>query len=102
MGWRGRRADPSLETLALRIGVEPRTIQRRITRLAKDGLLERVQRRDGHGVNKTNVHRLTPLVEKAKPFAIELLEERQARKRDKTARQKRKRLVLQLVRSKKT
>lgn len=92
---------PSKKTLADRINVKARTIQRRITRLVHDGLLERIERRDSHGGNKTNLYRLTPLVEKAKPFAIELLEASQARKREKAERQKRKRPVLQLVRSKK-
>lgn len=94
---------PSKRTLAQRIDVDPRTIQRRVTRLVKDGLLERVERRDhGHGGNKTNIYRLTPLVTKMKPFALELLEERQSRKRLKAEREQRKRPVLQIVRSKKS
>jgi DNA-binding transcriptional ArsR family regulator len=93
---------PSKKTIAQRIDVDPRTIQRRITRLAKDGLLDRVERRDGRGGNKTNIYRLTRLAEKAKPFALELLEEREARKRGKAERQRRKRPLLQLLRSKKS
>lgn len=93
---------PSKKTIAERIKVAPRTIQRRITRLVKDGLLERVERRDGHGGNKTNVYRLTPLVVKTKPFAVELLADREARKQKKAERQKRKRPMLELVRSKKS
>lgn len=93
---------PSKKSLAQRIHVDPRTIQRRITRLVKDGLLERIERRDRqHGGNKTNVYRLTPLIAKMKPFALELLEERESRKRQKAERQGRKRPVLQLLRSKK-
>jgi hypothetical protein len=90
---------PSKKTIAVRIGVDPRTVQRRIGRLVKDRLLDRVQRRDSGGGNKTNMYRLTPLATKAKPFALELLEERQARKLHKAERQRRKRPVLQVLRS---
>src|SRR5262249_14240099 len=60
---------PSKRSLAERIGVDARTIQRRIARMEHDGLIERVPRRSAHGGNKTNIYRLTPLIEKAKPFA---------------------------------
>ncbi|MBI3768134.1 MAG: helix-turn-helix domain-containing protein [Deltaproteobacteria bacterium] len=93
---------PSKKTIAQRIDVDPRTIQRRIARLVKDGLLDRVERRDVRGGNKTNIYRLTRLAEKAKPFALELLEEREARKRGKAERQRRKRPLLRLLRSKKS
>lgn len=102
--WRGpeNHPYPSKKTLAVRIGVKARTIQRRITRLVNDGLLDRVERRDNqHGGNKTNIYRLTPLAQKAKPFALELIEEREARKRVKAERQQRKRPVLHILRSKK-
>lgn len=90
---------PSKKSLAERIGVDARTIQRRIARMERDGLIERVPRRSAHGGNKTNVYRLTPLIEKAKPFARELLAERHARTQEKEARRKRKRARVTLVRS---
>jgi predicted transcriptional regulator len=92
---------PSKNTIALRIGVDPRTVQRRITRLVKDGLMERNERRADHGGNKPNVYRLTRLAERAKPYALELLEEREDRKRRKNERQRRKRPALAVLRSKK-
>ena len=59
------------------------------------------RRGHGHGGNKTNVCPLTPFIGKMKPFALELLEERESRKRQKAKRQWRTRPVLHLVRSKK-
>jgi hypothetical protein len=67
----------------------------------KASLLELVQRRDSHGGNKTNIYRLTSLAEKAKTFAVELLDEHDARKH-KSERQRRKRRVLRVLRSDKT
>jgi predicted transcriptional regulator len=79
---------PAKGTLAQRIGVCSRTIQRRIAALESHGLVERVERRSPSG-SKTNVYKLTGLIKEALPYAKEMLEAREKRKREKAARQQR-------------
>jgi DNA-binding transcriptional regulator YhcF (GntR family) len=95
----GNHPYPSKKSLAARIGVDSRTIQRRIARMERDGFIERISRHSSHGGSKTNVYRLTPLVEKAKPFARELIEERKGRAAEKDARRRRKRPQVRIIRS---
>ena len=67
---------PSKKTIAKAIGVDPRTIQRRIAALENDGLIERKQRRfKGHG-SKTNVYDLGGLIKEAIPYAQEKIQDR--------------------------
>lgn len=53
---------PSMATLALRIGVSERQVQRAVARLVKDGFLARVKRRT-KGIIASNAYDLSPLVE---------------------------------------
>jgi DNA-binding transcriptional regulator YhcF (GntR family) len=66
---------PAKATMAKTMGVDPRTIQRRIARLERDGLIRREQRRSELG-SRTNVYHLEGLIEAAKPFALEKLSQR--------------------------
>lgn len=81
---------PSKKTLADRIGVTPRTIQRRIARMESAGFIKRIERRDRNGGNRTNRYSFAGLIKEADPFAHEVLKEREKRKHEKSARDKRK------------
>lgn len=84
----GKLPFPSKKSIADAIGVEPRTVQRRITKMVKAGLLTRLERKDGHGGNKTNEYGFDGLRQKAEPYANELLKERAERKRVKSERER--------------
>jgi predicted transcriptional regulator len=53
---------PSMATLATRIGVSERQVQRSMVRLVKDGFLSKVKRRT-KGIIATNAYDLSPLVQ---------------------------------------
>lgn len=89
---------PSKRRLAERIGVTQRTIQRHLAEMEKDGLIRRNARHHSSGGNKTNSYSFQGLLAAAVPFAEEILSERLRRKREKSARDKRKRPNLHLVR----
>lgn len=65
---------PSMATLAIRIGVSERQVQRSMARLVKDGFVAKVKRRS-QGIIATNAYDLSPLVkllgEVAKAFPNE-------------------------------
>jgi DNA-binding transcriptional regulator YhcF (GntR family) len=81
---------PSKKTLADRIGVKPRTIQRHIARMESAGFVKRIVRRHRNGGNKTNRYSFDGLIREAEPFAQEALKEREKRKDEKSARDTRK------------
>lgn len=81
---------PSKKTLADRIGVTPRTIQRRIARMESAGFIARMARRHNNGGNKTNRYSFDGLIREAERFAQEAPNEREKRKREKSARDTRK------------
>lgn len=85
---------PSKRTIADCIGVDPRTVQRRIAAMEKVGFIERKGRKGAMGGTGTNAYLFTGLIEKATPFAKEAVEARQERVRQKEARRRRKRPVL--------
>jgi hypothetical protein len=75
---------PSKVTIAERIGVDPRTVQRRIAAMERRGLIRREQRRTSRTGSKTNVYHLDGLIGRAIPLAQEAVKlraiERAARK----------------------
>jgi len=77
--WRERQRlpFPSKATLAKRMGVSARTVQRRIAALEAIGFVQRRERKNRHGGNDSNEYSLEGLIEKTKPFA----EERRAQKK---------------------
>lgn len=81
---------PAIETLANAIGVTPRTVQRRITIMEKAGLIERNERYYARGGQKSNAYTFKGLIAKCKPFAKEVLKEREQRKNKQRARSKQK------------
>ena len=81
---------PSKVTIAKAIGVDPRTVQRRIADMEKDGLVRREERRVvGHG-SKTNIYHLDGLIAAAKPYAQEKIEKRARENAERAARAARK------------
>lgn len=80
---------PSKKTIAAAIGVDPRTVQRRIAQLEASNLIQREQRRETRTGSKTNIYHFEGLIEAAKPYAAEKaleLEEKEAVRRARAAR----------------
>lgn len=88
---------PSKATIAEAIGVHPSTVRRHITRLVKDGLIERVERFSTSGGQMTNVYRFDGLIKGATPYAEEAIVEREKRREDAKDRPRRKRARLRMV-----
>lgn len=88
---------PSKDSLATRIGVNPRTVQRHVARLEKDGFIRRIAKKNRHGGNDPNEYDLTGLIKQAEPFAIEALTERKQRDEEKKAKLRRKKPRLHVV-----
>jgi len=70
---------PSKKSIGASIGVDPRTVQRRIAAMEKAGLLKRVQRRTLYGDSDTNVYSFEGLIAKARPYAEEMAKEKAQR-----------------------
>ena len=66
---------PSKKTIAAAIGVDPRTVQRRIAALEAHGLLRREERRIDKVGSKTNIYHFDGLIEAATPYAQEKIED---------------------------
>jgi predicted transcriptional regulator len=79
--WRDQEPFPSKATLATRLNVSTKTVQRAIARLEEQGYIERVERYDQHGRTSNN-YSLDGLVTKLKEIEPEVAQEREeARKR---------------------
>ena len=90
--WRADDAPhPGKRTIASAIGVDPRTVQRRIAGLEARGLVRRLERRRTDGGYATNAYSFSGLIEAAAPFATEVVRERQERARLKRAELNRRR-----------
>ena len=68
-----RKPFPSKETLAERLGIGARQVQRIIASLEKEGLVRRVERRAVHGGKLSNVYDLSGLVKRLKEIAPDFL-----------------------------
>lgn len=73
---------PSKKTIAVALDVTPRTVQRRIARMEKDGLLQREERRIRGKGSRTNRYDLSGLIKAATGYAEEKLEKRKERKQE--------------------
>ncbi|MHB8420696.1 MAG: helix-turn-helix domain-containing protein [Myxococcales bacterium] len=82
---------PSKRSIAAAIGIDPRTVQRRIADLERGGLIKRRMRRNSTGGNKSNVYLFDGLIERTKPFAREELDRRADRAKAKEEAKGRKR-----------
>jgi hypothetical protein len=88
--WQAEAAPfPSIETIALAIGVTPRTVQRRIAKMEKAKLIERNVRRYARGGQKSNAYTFKGLIDRCTPFAEEAIAERERRKNGERARVRR-------------
>ncbi len=70
----------SKKTIANRMGVDPRTVQRHLTSLERLGLLKREERHGANKARQTNRYDLRPLADKLYPLAVELKKERAEKK----------------------
>lgn len=77
---------PSKAKIARAIGVDPRTVQRRIASMEAGGLIRREERRINKTGSKTNIYHLDGLIKEATPFAQEALEDRELAKKARTAK----------------
>jgi predicted transcriptional regulator len=88
---------PAKRTISEAIGVDPRTVQRHIARLEAGGLIRREQRRIPGVGSKTNIYHFDGLIEAAKPYAQEKLEEiaeREVHRKQRAARKGKPKLKL--------
>lgn len=81
---------PSKVTIAKAIGIKPRSVQRRIAALEAAGLIRREERRISRSGSKTNIYHLDGLIKEAKPYALEKVQEREAKAAERDARAHRK------------
>lgn len=81
---------PAKATIAKAIGVDPRTVQRRIAKMEAAGFVHREERRIPGRGSQTNRYHFDGLIAEAKPFAEEKLAERQRREQEDKARPGRK------------
>ncbi|HTT82167.1 MAG TPA: helix-turn-helix domain-containing protein [Rhizomicrobium sp.] len=88
---------PSVETIANAIGVQPRTVQKRIKALHELGLLSRKERRKTRFGSDTNLYGFEGLIKAATPYAQEKLAERAKREKEEQDRLARKRPKLSVV-----
>ena len=78
-----RKPYPSKKTLGERLSLSPRQVQRYIAELEKAGLVQRIERRAGHGGKLTNIYDLSGLVNRLKELEPEF---RDVEKKDPLAR----------------
>jgi predicted transcriptional regulator len=80
-----RKPYPSKQTLADRLSLSERQVQRIIARLEKEGFLERVERRGRNGGKISNVYDLSGLVAKLKALEPEFREVEERAKAERRA-----------------
>lgn len=76
---------PTKQTLAAKIGVEPRTIQRAIAALEEKGYITRKARTSKLGGNLSNSYSFEGIIEAAKPFAQAMVAARDGKANQKAA-----------------
>jgi predicted transcriptional regulator len=84
------RPHPSKVTIAKAIGIDPRTVQRRIAAMEHDGLIRREERRISGTGSKTNIYHLDGLIKAATPYALEKIQQREAKEKERAERAARK------------
>ncbi len=85
---------PSKKALAERVGVSPRTIQRRLRGMVEAKIISRRPRTRSGGGNDTTEFYFTGLIERATPYAQEKLKVISARRREDAERARRRGLRL--------
>lgn len=94
--WKDAPPFVSKRTIAHAMRVSARTVQRHLTALEKAGLIRRQKRYRQDGGRTSNSYVFDGLIEKAKPYAATMVEDRKKRLADRAARRKPK---LTMVRS---
>ncbi len=75
--WKANQlAFPSKKLIADTIGKDPTTVRRRLAKLEKDGMIERILRPQPGGRHNSNEYRLTGLIAGAEPLAKEEIAKR--------------------------
>ena len=87
---------PSKKSIAAAIGVNERTVQKRIAAMEAASFIQRIERRTARG-SRTNLYDFSGLIAAAQPFAKEELIEIEQRKRAKAEKLERKRPRLSVV-----
>jgi DNA replication protein DnaD len=82
----GNHPFPAKQTIADCIGVTPRTIQKRIQEMEKAKFIERIERRESKTGSKTNIYRLSPLIEVLLPYSEDMITQRDERRKEDKAR----------------
>jgi DNA-binding Lrp family transcriptional regulator len=88
---------PAKGTIADAMGIDPRTVQRRIARLEADKFIRREERRIPGRGSKSNRYHLDGLIAAATPYAMEKIAESAERAEAKAERVKRKRATIRIV-----
>jgi DNA-binding transcriptional regulator YhcF (GntR family) len=88
---------PSVEKIAKAIGVQPRTVQKRIKALEDLKLMTRTQRRKTRFGSDTNLYGFEGLIEAATPYALEKIQQRAQRQQEEQDRVARKKPKLSVV-----
>jgi predicted transcriptional regulator len=97
--WKAGNAPyPSKATIAAAIGVDPRTVQRRIAKLEGAGFVSRIPRSSKKGGRLSNQYSFAGLIKAATPYALERIEDKKKRMSEATERAKRRRPLLSVVR----
>jgi hypothetical protein len=78
---------PAKSSIAKTLDVDPRTVQRSIAKLEKQGYIQRRERRAGVGDNLPNFYDLSGLVVAAKTQAVQAQKVKAARAKDDAAKQ---------------
>ena len=77
---------PSKVTIARLIGVDPRTVQRRIAALEAAGLVRRQERRVPGFGSGTNIYHLDGLIRAAAPYAVDKIGKIESKRRARAGR----------------
>lgn len=76
---------PTKKTIAKRIGVDPRTVQRAVTRLVDKGVIKRIGRTDSHNGRRSNAYDLRPLADLLHPLAVKAIKKKKEKRAAETA-----------------
>lgn len=88
---------PSVEKIAKAIGVQPRTVQKRIKALEALKLMTRTERRKTRYGSDTNLYGFEGLIKAATPYALEKIAQREKRRQEDQERVARKKPKLSVV-----
>ncbi|HEX7666679.1 MAG TPA: helix-turn-helix domain-containing protein [Polyangiaceae bacterium] len=87
--WRaGEPAYPGVKSIAEALGINRRTVQRRLKALVKAKLLRRIDRTKSDGGDNSAAYDLGGLIERAEPYAKKNLEEKKTKQKTKLEKRK--------------